>query len=79
MNAIIKTRTPKPVVRGGVTGIAAAVDVSVQMTYFFPVKTEINPENPVEISTGNTPEISTGIASKFVFLDIFEAKFSDFA
>ena len=38
---------------------------------FFPVKREINPDLMVEISTG--------IASKFVFLGIFEAKFSVFA
>ena len=42
---------------------------------FFPVKLELNPDLMVEISTGNTSEISTGFPSKSAILAIFEAFF----
>ena len=46
--------------------------------FFFPVKLEINLDLMIEISTGNTPEISTGFPSKSAIWAIFEAFFSRF-
>jgi len=45
---------------------------------FFPAKLELKPDLMVEISTGNTSEISTGLRSKSAILVNFEAKFPDF-
>ena len=42
--------------------------------FFFPVKIELRPDLVVEISTGNTSEISTEWRWKFAILDENEAK-----
>ena len=47
------------------------------LIFFFPVKLELKPDLAVEISTGNTSEISAELRSKSGILVDFGAKFPD--
>ena len=78
-NSKLKKRGPKVADNGGGSGFCIKTStVGPNDLIFFPVKLELNPDLMVEISTGNTSEISTGFPSKSAILDIFEAIFPDF-
>ena len=75
----LKKRGPKLLGEGGGEGFCIKTStVSPNDMIFFPVKLELNPDLMVEISTGNTSEISTGFPSKSEFLADFGSKFPDF-